>query len=336
MGIVLGKMEIPSKVIKEDTTATSSYAKFVAEPFERGYGYTIGNAMRRVLLSSIEAAAVTAVRIDGVYHEFASIEGILEDVPNIILNIKNLLLKSHSREPKTIEIRVEKEGPVTAADIKCDNTIEILNPDLVICNLVRKQKFVCEMEVGLGRGYYSAEKNKKEDAPVGTIAISSVFSPVKRVQYSVENTRIGQITDYDKLILEIWTDLRIDPNESLKLASTILKKHLNPFVDYEESYIEFEQEKKEEERSEDEVERILNMPISEIELSVRSSNCIAGTDAKTIGDLAMKSEQEMLKYRNFGKKSLNEIKAVLAELGLSLGMSKDEIREKLKTNREKK
>jgi DNA-directed RNA polymerase subunit alpha len=317
----------------DESSATTTYGKFIAEPFECGYGITIGNALRRVLLSSIEAPTITAVRIDGAFHEYGAIENVLEDMPKVILNLKDLLVKCHTREPKTIEIRVEKEGPVTAADIICDNTVEILNPDLHICTLTEKRKFICEMDIGFGRGYCPSEKNKRTDAPLGTIALSSRFSPVKRVKYAVENTRIGQITDYEKLILEVWTDLRIEPNEALKLASTILKKHLNPFVDYDENYVSFEKEERVEETPDAEIDRIINMPITEIELSVRSANCIAGTDAKTIGDLAQKTEQEMLKYRNFGKKSLNEIKTVLGELGLTLGMNMDEIREALKANR---
>ena len=330
MSIVLGKMEMPNRVVKEDTSATATYGKFFAEPFERGYGTTIGNSLRRVLLSSIEAASITSVKIDGVYHEFGSVDGILEDVPTILLNIKDILITSHTREPKKIEIMVERKGTVTAADITCDSSIEILNPDHVICNLTDNRKFICELEVGMGRGYYSAERNKKEDATTGTIAISSLFSPVRRVKYTVENTRIGQITDFDRLILEVWTDLRIEPNEALKLASTVLKKHLNSFVDYDESFVEFEREEEVEVKPDAEIDRIIHMPISEIELSVRSANCIAGTDAKSIGDLAQKTEQEMLKYRNFGKKSLNEIKAVLGELGLSLGMTMDEIRKNIR------
>jgi DNA-directed RNA polymerase subunit alpha len=307
----------------------------VAEPFERGYAVTIANSLRRVLLSSIEAPAITSIRIDGVFHEFGAVDGILEDMYQIILNIKEILFKCHTRDPKTVEIRVEKEGAVTAADITADSTIEILNPDAHICTLSTKRKFIAEFDIGFGRGYCAAEKNKKEDAPVGTIAISSVFSPVKRVKYEILNTRIGQRTDYEKLLLEVWSDLRIEPQEALKLSSTLLKKHLNPFVDYDESFVEFEKEETIEEAPDAEIDRIVHMPISEIELSVRSANCIAGTDAKTIGDLSQKTEAEMLKYRNFGKKSLNEIKTVLGELGLSLGMSMEEIRNALAANRAK-
>jgi DNA-directed RNA polymerase subunit alpha len=336
MSIVLGRMEMPNKVVKDDSTVTATYAKFIAEPFEKGYGVTIGNAMRRVLLSSIEAASVTSIRIEDVFHEFGSIQGVLEDVPTILLNVKEVLFVSHTREPKKVEIRVEKKGPVTAGDIICDSTIEILNPDHVICTLSESKKFIAEMEIGIGRGYVPAEKNKKPDSAIGTLFLSSAFSPVRRVKYCVENTRIGQMTDYDKLILEIWTDLRIEPNEALKMASTILKKHLNCFVDYDESFVEFERKEEIHEQPDQEIERVISMPISEIELSVRSANCIAGTDAKSIGDLAQKTEQEMLRYRNFGKKSLNEIKAVLAELGLTLGMSMDEIRKSIKVNKGKK
>ncbi|MBN1521423.1 MAG: DNA-directed RNA polymerase subunit alpha [Candidatus Aureabacteria bacterium] len=336
MSIVLGKFEMPDKLIRDEKTATATFARFTAEPFERGFGYTIGNSMRRILLSSIEGAAVTSVRIDGVPHEFASIPGMEEDVVELIMNIKKLLIKMHTRDTKKLEIRVEKKGEIKASDITPDAACEILNPDLHFCTLNSETKMNIEMEVNVGRGYRSAEENKKEGKPIGTIPISSDFSPVKKVKYFVENTRVGQITDYDKLILEISTDARIDPTDALKQSATILKKHLNVFVDYEEDYIQFEEKKEEDRIEEQEIEKIMNLPISEIELSVRSANCIAGANISSIGELAEKSEAEMLKYRNFGKKSLNEIKEVLGELGLTLGMSQQEIREALKTRRKKK
>jgi len=336
MGIVIGKFEMPSKLIRDEKTATATFARFIAEPFERGYGYTIGNSMRRVLLSSIEGAAVTSVRIEGVAHEFATIPGMEEDVAELIMNIKKLLIKMHTREPKTLELRVEKKGEVKASDITPDSACEILNPDLHLCTLNKEIKLNIEMEVNIGRGYRSAEENKREGAPIGTIPVSSDFSPVKKVKYYVENTRVGQITDYDRLILEITTDVRIDPTDALKQSATILKKHLNVFVDYDEDFIQFEEKKEEDKLEEQEIERLMNLPISEIELSVRSANCIAGANISTIGELAQKTEAEMLKYRNFGKKSLNEIKEVLASLGLTLGMTKDEIREALKARRNKK
>ncbi len=335
MGIVLGKFEMPSKLVRDEKTSSATFARFVAEPFERGYGFTIGNSMRRVLLHSIEGAAVTSVRIDGVSHEFSTIPGMVEDVVELIINIKKLLVKMHTRETKKLELRIEKKGEVTASDIMPEATVEILNPDLHLCTLTEEVKLNIEMEVNVGRGYCSADENKRESRPVGTIPISSDFSPVKKVKYFVENTRVGQITDYDKLIVEITTDLRIDPTDALKLSSTIFKKHLNVFVDYEEDYIQFEEKKEEDKVEEQEIEKIINLPISEIELSVRSANCIAGADISTIGDLAEKSEMEMLKYRNFGKKSLNEIKEVLTELGLTLGMSNQEIHEALKAKRKK-
>ena len=335
MGIILGKFEMPNKLIRDEKTASATFARFIAEPFERGYGYTIGNSMRRVLLSSIEGAAVTSVKIAGVPHEYGTIPGMVEDVVELIMNIKKLLIKMHSRDTKKLELRIEKKGEVKASDITPDAVLEVLNPGLHLCTLTEETKLTIEMEVNLGRGYNSADENKKESKPVGTIPISSDFSPVKKVKYHVENTRIGQITDYDKLILEVTTDARIEPTDALKQSSTILKKHLNVFVDYDEDYIQFEEKKEEDKLEEQEIDKIINLPITEIELSVRSANCISGADISVIGDLAQKSENEMLKYRNFGKKSLNEIKDVLTELGLTLGMTEQEIREALKKKRSK-
>ncbi|MCK5707188.1 MAG: DNA-directed RNA polymerase subunit alpha [Candidatus Aureabacteria bacterium] len=336
MGIILGKFEMPNKLIRDEKTASATFARFVAEPFERGYGYTIGNSMRRVLLSSIEGAAVTSVKIEGVPHEFSTISGMEEDVVELVMNIKKLLVKMHTRETKTLLLRIEKKGAIKASDITQEATVEILNPNLHLCTLNEAVKLNIELEVNVGRGYRSADENKKEGKPIGAIPISSDFTPVRKVKYYVENTRIGQITDFDKLTLEITTDARIDPNDALKQSSTVLKKHLNVFVDYDEDYIQFEEKKEEDRMEEQEIEKIMNLPISEIELSVRSANCIAGADISSIGELASKNENEMLKYRNFGKKSLNEIKDVLTELGLTLGMSKAEIYEALKARRKKK
>lgn len=326
MAVVVGRFEMPKRLVKEEENKEKTYAKFIAEPFEQGYGYTVGNSLRRVLLSSLEGAAITSIKIEGVHHEFASIPGVVEDVTDVILNLKKVLLVSHTRQNKKIEIHVKKKGVVTAGDIKTDNTVEVLNPAWKICTLDKETKLDIEMEVGVGRGFYPSEKNKHPGQPVDTVPIDSLFSPVRKVKYSIENTRVGQVTDYDKLILEVWTDGRMSPEEALKQSSAILKEHLGIFVNYDEHYVEFEKEQKAEKSEKDMLEKLLNMPISEIELSVRSANCINNANIKTIGELVTKSEQEMLKYRNFGKKSLNEIKAILSGMGLSLGMKLDQLR----------
>jgi DNA-directed RNA polymerase subunit alpha len=326
--IRLGRFELPKRLVRDDQTATGTYAKFFAEPFEKGFGYTLGNSLRRVLLSSIEGAAVRNIKIDGVLHELSTIPGVQEDVPEIILNVKNLLFKSHSREPKWVEIKVEREGMIKAADIKADSAIEIVNPDLHIAQLTKKTKFHMEMEVGVGRGYMPSERNKAVDQPIAVIPIDSIFTPVRKVKYYVEDTRVGQMTDFDRLVMEIWTDGRISPEEALRQASGIFKHHLDVFVNYDESYVEFESEPSQEDRDKAELDKVLTMSIDEIELSVRASNCIQKANIKTIGDLIQKSEVDMLKYKNFGKKSLNEIKKILTDMGLSLGMSLSELTDK--------
>lgn len=320
----LGKFELPNRLSKGDDTSTDTFAVFQAEPFESGYGHTIGNALRRVLLSSIEGAAVSSVKIEGVQHEFQSIEGIVEDVTDVVLNLKKILFVAEGRDTVNLIIDVEKEGAVTAGDIQLVNDISVVNPEHVICNLNKKQRFFAELEVRVGRGYCPGEKNKKEDQPIGVIPIDSLFSPVKLVKYSVENTRVGQELDYDKLILEITTDGRITPDEAIKQSSAILKHHLEVFEQLSDEAIEFENETKEISEEQNRLRKLLNMSVNEIELSVRAANCLNNANITTVGELAMKSEQEMLKYRNFGKKSLNEIKDKLEQLGLSLGMKIDE------------
>lgn len=320
----LGKFELPNRLSKGDDTSTDTFAVFQAEPFESGYGHTIGNALRRVLLSSIEGAAVSSVKIEGVQHEFQSIEGIVEDVTDVVLNLKKILFVAEGRDTVNLIIDVEKEGAVTAGDIQLANDISVVNPEHVICNLNKKQRFFAELEVRVGRGYCPGEKNKKEDQPIGVIPIDSLFSPVKLVKYSVENTRVGQELDYDKLILEITTDGRITPDEAIKQSSAILKHHLEVFEQLSDEAIEFENETKEISEEQNRLRKLLNMSVNEIELSVRAANCLNNANITTVGELAMKSEQEMLKYRNFGKKSLNEIKDKLEQLGLSLGMKIDE------------
>jgi len=321
MAIKLARFELPKRVAKDEQSSTNTYGKFIAEPFEAGFGHTIGNSLRRVLLSSLEGAAITWVRIDGVQHEFSTISGVLEDVPEIILNLKKVLLVSHSRLPKVLELKVKKKGEIVAGDFSTDGTVEVLNPDLLICTATAEKKLAMEAGVSVGRGYVPSELNKSPDQPIGVIAMDAVFSPVRRVKYYVENTRVGQQMNYDRLVMEIWSDGRLTPDEALKQASAILRSHLDAFVDYDEEYVEFEPEEGKEEDARVKMRKLLETPIGEIELSVRAANCISSANIKTIADLVQKSEADMLKYRNFGKKSLNEIKSILDRMGLSLGMN---------------
>src|SRR5947199_399896 len=282
MPIRYGRFEMPKTLTKDESTATDTYAKFTAEPFEAGYGHTVGNCLRRVLLSSLEGAAITAVKITGAQHEFATLPGVVEDVTDIVLNLKQ-----------------------------------------VICTLDRKHKFDAELEVRLGRGFSTGEENKRPDQPIGLIPIDSIFSPVTRVKYAVENTRVGQRTDYDKLILEVWTDGRLTPDDALLQASAILRHHLDVFVNFNEDVIEFDETPAGVSEENMKLKKLLNMSVNEIELSVRAANCLNNANITTVGQLAQKTEAEMLKYRNFGKKSLNEIKDKLTALGLGLGMKFD-------------
>jgi len=312
---------MPKRLTKEESTATETYAKFVAEPFETGYGHTIGNSLRRVLLSSLEGAAITSIKVDGAMHEFATIDGVVEDVTDIVLNLKKVLFKSEAREPQTLLLSANKEGEVTAEDIQLSQGIELVNPKQHICTLDKKKKFEMELEVKVGRGFCAGDENKKPGQAIGVIAIDSLFSPVTRVRYAVESARVGQRTDYDRLVIEIWTDGRITPDDALTQASAILQHHLDVFVGYDKNAVEFEEvvDKQDEEKTK--LKKLLNMSVNEIELSVRAANCLNNANITTVGQLAMKTESEMLKYRNFGKKSLNEIKDKLQALGLSLGMS---------------
>jgi len=320
----LGKFELPSKLTKVEEGSTSTYAKFVAEPFEAGYGHTIGNSLRRVLLSSIEGSAISSIKIEGVNHEFQSIDGVVEDVTDVVLNLKKVLIVSQKRETLTLSIKVSRDGAVTAADIQLDPAIQIINPEQVICTLDKNRTFEAEIEIKTGRGYYPGEQNKKEEQSIGVIPIDSLFSPVRLVKYGVEATRVGQITDYDKLNLEVWTDGRITPDDALKQSASILKHHLDVFDRVSDESFEFESQQSEVSEEQNKLRKLLNMSVNEIELSVRAANCLNNANITTVGELAMKTEQEMLKYRNFGKKSLNEIKEKLEALGLSLGMKFDE------------
>ena len=321
MPVRLGRFEIPKRLAKDESSATSTYAKFVAEPFETGYGHTVGNSLRRVLLSSLEGAGITSVRIDTAMHEFATIDGVVEDATDIVLNLKKVKFKAHSRDAQTLLLSVNKEGAVTAADIQVNQNLELVNPTQHICTLDKKKKFDMELEVRVGRGFCPGDENKKPGQPIGVIAVDTLFSPVSRVRYNVEEARVGNKTDYDKLILELWTDGRITPEDALTQASAILQHHLDVFVGYDKDAVEFEEvvDKQDEEKAK--LKRLLEMSVNEIELSVRAANCLNNANITTVGQLAMKSEQEMLKYRNFGKKSLNEIKDKLTALKLVLGMT---------------
>jgi len=303
------------RIEKVEMSDDNSYGKFVVEPLERGYGITLGNSLRRILLSSLPGAAVTSVKIEGVLHQFSTIPGVVEDTADIILNLKQLNLKLYSDEPRVIRIEAHGEGEVRAGDIITDPDVEILNRDLHIATLDKGGKLVIEMVVEKGRGYVPAERNKRPDQPIGVIPVDSIFSPIRRVNYSVENTRVGQVTDYDKLTLEIWTDGTIRPDEATSLAAKILMEHLKLFVSLTDDVekVEIMAEKEENERA-----RILDMPIEELELSVRSFNCLKRAGINTVGQLTEKTDEEMIKVRNLGKKSLEEVKLKLAALGLSL------------------
>ena len=321
MPVRLGRFEMPKRLQKDDTTATETYAKFVADPFETGYGHTIGNSLRRVLLSSLEGAAITSIKVDGAMHEFATIDGVVEDVTDIVLNLKKIKFKAHTRDVQTLMLSANKEGAVTAGDIQLNQNVELVNPDQLICTLDKKKKLEMELEVKVGRGFCPGDENKKPGQAIGVIAIDSLFSPVQRVRYSVEAARVGQRTDYDRLLLEIWTDGRITPDDALTQASAILAHHLDVFVGYDKNAVEFEEVVDKQDEEKGKMKKLLNMSVNEIELSVRAANCLNNANITTVGQLAMKTEQEMLKYRNFGKKSLNEIKDKLSGLGLALGMT---------------
>src|SRR5450432_347971 len=319
----LGKFELPSKLTKVEEGSTPTYAKFIAEPFESGYGHTIGNSLRRVLLSALEGAAIISVRITGAAHEFQTLPGVVEDCTDIILNLKKIRFLAYDHDIRTLQLSVNREGIVTAADIQEVAGCEVPNKEQHICTVDKKHKLEMEMEVRVGRGFATGDENKRPDQVIGVIAIDSIFSPVTKVKYSVENTRVGQRTDYDKLIMEITTDGRVTPESALQQASAILRKHLDPFVNYDDNLIEIDQSTQEASQENVKLKKLLNMSVNEIELSVRAANCLNNANITTVGQLAMKTEAEMLKYRNFGKKSLNEIKEKLTALGLALGMNID-------------
>jgi DNA-directed RNA polymerase subunit alpha len=307
----------PKRLEIDPETLTSTYGKFYAQPFERGFGTTIGNALRRVLLSSIEGAAITAVKIEGVLHEFSSLPGVVEDVTDIILNLKQIPIKMHSTDEKLLTIDVDRKGKVTAADLQGDSSIEILDPDAPIATLSENGRLRMEMRVSTGRGYVSADKNFDDDMGIGYIPIDSVHSPVRRVNYHVEAARIGQATDYDRLVLEVWTNGTISPTDAVGLAATLLRDHLTIFVNAEH---ETAFEGGADGELPENLAEYLNKSVDELELSVRSANCLKNAGIRTIRDLVQRSEKDMLETKNFGRKSLNEIKDILRPMGLSLGM----------------
>ena len=298
----------------------NNYAKFVCEPLERGYGITIGNSLRRILLSSLPGSAITGVKIEGVLHEFSTIPNVVEDVPEIIVNLKNVRLKMDKNEEKTLRINFKEEGEVTAGDIMTDGTVEILNPDLHIATVSEGGSLVMELTAEMGRGYNTAEKNKKENQPLGVLPIDSIYTPVRKVNYSVENTRVGQMVDYDKLTIEVWTDGSLKPYEALSLAAKVMTGHLELFIDLSETtkntqvMVEKEEFKK---------EKVLEMPIEELELSVRSFNCLKRANISTVEDLTNKTESDMMKVRNLGKKSLDEVTNKLRSLGLDFAKEEE-------------
>ncbi|CDQ21611.1 DNA-directed RNA polymerase subunit alpha [Halobacillus karajensis] len=307
------------KIETVEISDESTFGKFVVEPLERGYGTTLGNSLRRILLSSLPGSAVTSVQIDGVLHEFSTIEGVVEDVTTVILNLKKLALKVYSEEEKTLEIDVQGEGKVTAADITHDSDVEVLNPGLHIATLDSNSSFRARITAERGRGYRPAEGNNHEDQPIGVIPVDSIFTPVSRVTYQVENTRIGQTSNFDKLTLDVWTDGSIRPEEAISLGAKIYMEHLNIFVGLTD-----EAQKAEimVEKEEDQKEKVLEMTIEELDLSVRSYNCLKRAGINTVQELANKSEEDMMKVRNLGRKSLEEVKHKLDDLGL--GLRKDD------------
>ena len=317
--IDIEKPKIEIAEISED----ARYGKFICEPLERGYGTTFGNSLRRMLLSSLEGAAITSIQIDGVLHEFSTIPGVRDDVTNIVLNLKQLCLKMQGGEPRVIRIDVEGEKEVTAADIICDPEIEILNPECHIATLNESGKLKMEMTVERGRGYVSADKNKKPEDTIGIIPIDSIFSPVQRVNYTVQDTRVGNVTDYDKLILEVWTDGSLRPEEAVSKAAGILVMHLKLFQSMDGLPEEVEEEVTFPEEEVDDTSKVMEMTIEDLDLSVRSFNCLKRANINTVADLVTKTEEDMMKVRNLGRKSLEEVKKKLEELGLALSENND-------------
>ena len=317
----------PKSLEIDEETLTDSYGKFVAEPLERGFGITLGNSLRRILLSSIQGAAITAVKIDGSLHEFSVLPGVKEDVTDLILNLKEVVFKLHSPAPKIVRIEVKGEKEITAADIITDADVEVINPQQHIAILDKGATLKMDMTVKMGKGYVTAERNKEEDMPIGTIPIDAIFTSIKKVNYTVTNARVGQITDYDKLTLEVWTNGSIKPEDAVAIAAKILKDQLNIFINFEELPEELPSEDDEEKKERElaKLRELLTKGVDELELSVRSANCLKNASIQTIRELVQKTEQEILQTKNFGRKSLNEIEEVLEGMGLRLGMNIDNL-----------
>jgi DNA-directed RNA polymerase subunit alpha len=311
-------LTMPKEVVNDQSSTAENVSRFIVEPLERGYGVTLGNSLRRVMLSSIQGAAVTAIRIKGALHEFATIPGVYEDGTNIVLNVKRIIVRFHSEEMKTVRLRARAIGKLTAGMIEADPDVEILNPDQHICELTDNIDFEMELDVEPGRGYHLAEMNKRPDAPVNTVFVDSLFSPVTKVSFFVENTRIGQKTDYDRMILDIHTNGAITPEDALSYGAKLLKDHLQLFIHLDEQVMVEEHPAEDEEILR--VRTLLRTRVDELELSVRSSNCLRAANIQTMSELVTKTEADMLKYRNFGRKSLNEIGAMLEQMNLSFGM----------------
>ncbi len=311
-------MTMPKEFVADEQTRTSTYGRFYIEPLERGFGHTLGNALRRTLVSSLQGAAVIAVRIEGVLHEFSTIPGVLEDVTDIVLNVKRIRPQLLSDEGTTLILDVEEVGRYSAGHIEENSSAHIVNPDLHVLELTKAARVRLELDIASGRGYVIAEQNKRPDQPVGTIPVDALFSPVTKVNYDVENTRVGQRTDYDRLILDIWTDGTISPEDALSYAAKILKDHMQMFITIEEEFVEEMPEEVDEETLR--IRQLLQMRVDELELSVRSSNCLRAANIMTLEDLVRRTESEMLKYRNFGRKSLTELNGILSELSLYFGM----------------
>jgi DNA-directed RNA polymerase subunit alpha len=318
-------LELPNRVVCDRSTLTDTYGKFTAEPFERGFGVTVGNSLRRILLSSLEGSAVSRVKIQGVQHEITTIPGVVEDVTDIILNVKSLVVKNSSEQSRTIRIDRHERGVVTAASIITDEAVQIINPEHILATLTDDVPFVMEMTVENGRGYRTSDENAEEEREIGIIPVDSSFSPVVRVKYDIEDTRVGQRTNYDKLIMEIWTNGTVTPQMAIVEGAKILRKHLNPFIQYAEPGPEMPIEGMAEaaaqgEPVDHELERKLNMSLAELELSVRATNCLESEGITTVRDLVIRDDEELLEVRNFGETTLKEVKSKLAERGLHLGM----------------
>jgi len=311
-------IQMPKEIVLDQSLATENYSRFIIEPLERGFGVTLGNSLRRVLLSSIQGAAVVSMRVEGALHEFTTIEGLYEDVTELVLNIKKMRVKLHADHLKTLSLKVNDKGKITAGMFNVDPEVEILNPDLYIAELVEDRELGLEIDVDSGRGYILADLNKRPDAPVGTVYVDSLFTPIIKANFEVEQTRVGQRTDFDRLIMEITTDGSITSEDALSYAAKILKDHLQQLIHIDEE-IEIEEEEVEDEETV-RIRQLLKTRVDELELSVRSSNCLRAANIQSLSELVSKTETEMLKYRNFGRKSLNELNAILDELNLSFGM----------------